>query len=591
MSEVAPDPGRPGSALPDGVGLDPARLGIVKAGFDALVREMAVNLRRSAISSIVREARDFSVALTDRRGEVVAQAECIPIMTAGISLALRGLSETVDVATLTPDDALLMNDPYSGGQHLQDIYLFTPIFAAGELVGFGASTAHHLDLGGAHAGMSAHATELYQEGLRLPLSRFSVSRDFEDPAGFVRRVIAANVRVPDAVIGDLRAQFAANHTATRRLTELFARHGREVCLQAMDHLKDHSEARVRDAISRIPDGVYRASEQFDISPWGGDMARVDAVVTVAGDEMSVDFAADDQILGNVNCPFASTVSAVQSAVRCMLDAPDISFNEGCNRPLTVTARHGSILNPRPPAAVRARLTPASRVFNAVVRALAEALPERAVATGFDTTTAIAVSKLSDSGDYQVALEILGGGWGGCADHDGADALDNPISNCANAPIEALETDYGHFRIEEYALLRGSSGAGASRGGLGIRRVYAVTADGVRIAGYGDRHRSGAAGIHGGETGGVGGFFIERADGTVERLPTVYEAVVNTGDRVVIQTGGGGGYGSESTRAAAAKDRQADQAGGAAGHTSGHASGPITGSTSPGAATSHSPTAR
>ena len=524
------------------MGVDPTKLGVVKAGLDALVREMAVNLRRSAISSIVREARDFSVALTDAKGEVVAQAECIPIMTAGISLALKGLGEVVDLATLIPDDALLMNDPYSGGQHLQDIYLFTPIFAEGRLIGFGASTAHHVDLGGAHAGISAHATELFQEGLRLPLSRFSVSRDFNDPNGFVRQVIAANVRVPDAVIGDLRAQFAANTTATRRLTELMARHGVDTCLEAMDDLKDYAEARVRDAVTRIPDGVYEAVEVLETSAWGGDLAEVRAKVTVSGTTIDVDFAGTaDQVLGNINCPLASTVSAVQSAVRCMLDEPDIGFNEGCNRVLTVQAPAGSILNPHFPAAVRARLTPASRVFNAVVRALSEAVPARAVATGFDTTTAVAVSKLSQSGSYEVALEILGGGWGGCADHDGADALDNPISNCANAPIEALETDYSHFQIDEYSLVRGSAGAGRHRGGLGIRRVYRATQDGVRVAGYADRHAKGPAGIFGGEDGGTGSFTIERADGTHENLPHIYEAVLNRGDRIVIQTGGGGGY--------------------------------------------------
>ncbi|MGH3360478.1 MAG: hydantoinase B/oxoprolinase family protein, partial [Nocardioidaceae bacterium] len=514
------------------------QLGVIKAGFDALVREMAVNLRRAAISSIVREARDFSVALTDRRGEVVAQAECIPIMTAGISLALKGLAQSIDLTTLTPDDALLMNDPYNGGQHLQDIYLFTPIFIddGRELVGFGATTAHHVDLGGAHAGISAHATELYQEGLRLPLSRFSVSRDFDDPNGFVRQAIAANVRVPDAVIGDLRAQFAANATADQRLTELFRRHGARAVLEAMDDLKDYSELRVRDAVGRIPDGTYHATERLETSAWGGDTLDVVATVTVAGSTIDIDFdCTGPQILGNINCPFASTVSAAQSAVRCMLDEPDIDFNEGCNRVLTVRAPEGSILNPRFPAAVRARLTPASRVFNAVVRALGDAMPQRAVATGFDTTTAVAVSSLDSSGRYEVALEILGGGWGGCADHDGADALDNPISNCANAPIEALETDYTHFEIDEYGLVEGSAGGGTHRGGHGIRRVYRATCDGVRVAGYADRHRLAAAGIFGGTSGGTGSFTIERADGSVETLAHVYEAVLDQGDRIVIQT--------------------------------------------------------
>ncbi|MET8520808.1 hydantoinase B/oxoprolinase family protein [Nocardioides sp. NPDC004968] len=535
---------------------DIAQLGVIKAGLDALTREMAVNLRRSAISSIVREARDFSVALTDPKGEVVAQAECIPIMTAGISIALQEVAKVIDLSSLDRGDAILMNDPYSGGQHLQDIYLFTPIFTEDNtLVAFGASTAHHVDLGGSHAGLSAHATEIFQEGLRLAPARFSVARDFDDPHGFVRQVIAANVRVPDAVIGDLQAQFAASNTAERRLLELMERHGARTCLDAMEFLKDHSEFRVRDAVSRIPDGVYTATEHLETSAFGGGEVDIHARVTVDGTNIDVDLSGSAvQVLGNINCPFASTVSAVQSAVRCMLDVPDIGFNEGCNRVLTVSASHGSILNPRFPAAVRARLTPASRVFNAVIRALGEALPERAVATGFDTTTAIAVSNLSPDGVYEVALEILGGGWGGCADHDGADALDNPISNCANAPIEALETDYGHFEIDEYSLLRGSAGDGKFRGGHGIRRIYRATRDGVRVSGYADRHERGPQGFQGGEDGGTGSFHVERVDGTHEVLPHVYEAILNCGDRIVIQTGGGGGYKPAQDRDAALRDR-------------------------------------
>ena len=158
---------------------DDNQMAVVKSGLDAICREMAINLRRSAISSIVREARDFSVALTDAKGEVVAQAECIPIMTAGISFALKDLTTLFDISSFTSDDALIMNDPYSGGQHLQDIYLFSPIIVDGEVVGFGATTAHHVDLGGMNAGISTQATEVYQEGLRMPLTRFSVSRDWD----------------------------------------------------------------------------------------------------------------------------------------------------------------------------------------------------------------------------------------------------------------------------------------------------------------------------------------------------------------------------------------------------------------------------
>ena len=438
--------------------VDTQDLAIIKAGMDAICREMAVNLRRSATSSIVREARDFSVALTDAKGEVVSQAECIPIMTAGISLAFAGITELVDVQTLTSDDAFIMNDPFSGGQHLQDIYLFVPIVVDGSVVGFGATTAHHVDLGGMHAGISTQATEVYQEGLRMPLSRFSISRDWENPNGFVRQVIGANVRVPDSVLGDLNAQFAANQTATRRLTELMNRRGVEKCQEAMEQLKDYSERKFRNAIEQIPDGVYAAEEYFDGSAYGVDDVPICVQIQVENGSMKVTFdGTGEQIAGNVNCPIASTVSAVQSAIRCCIPVDDIDFNEGCNRPIEIEVPFGSVLNPAPPAAVRSRLTPASRVFNAVVQALSEAVPEKAVATGFDTTTAIAVSSLV-KGNYQVVLEILGGGWGACEEHDGADGLDNPISNCANAPVEALETDFEHFWIDEYSLVENSGGA-------------------------------------------------------------------------------------------------------------------------------------
>ena len=534
-----------------------APLGVMKSAFESLTREMAVDLRRAAFSSIVREARDFAVALTDARGAVVAQAECIPIMTAGISLALQQALKRLDPNTFTPDDALLLNDPFAGGQHLQDIYLFSPIHIEGKLIGFAATTAHHVDVGGAYAGLSADATEIYQEGLRLPVARFSVSRDWSAD-GFVRNIIAQNVRVPHLVIGDLEAQFAANATAAKRLAEIVDRHGLDRTLEAMDELQQYAERRFRATISQIPSGVYTAVETLDGHPWGLGELEIRAKVTVEAGQISVDFSGSaEQVVGNVNCPFASTVSAVQSAIRCMLEDREIPFNEGCNRPITVHAPLGSILNPRSPAAVRARLTPASRVFNTVVRALSAAIPERSVATGFDTTTAFAISHLAhETGQYQVVMEILGGGWGACADHDGADALDNPISNCANAPVESLETDYDHFTIVEYAIVSGSGGAGRRRGGQGIRRVYEASRDGVKIAGYADRHRTGATGYQQGSSGGTGRFTITRANGETEALECVFSRSLDAGDRLEIVTGGGGGYGlsSERSKVAVEADR-------------------------------------
>ncbi|MGC4027705.1 MAG: hydantoinase B/oxoprolinase family protein [Steroidobacteraceae bacterium] len=287
---------------------------------------------------------------------------------------------------------------------------------------------------------------------------------------------------------------------------------------------------------------------MDITPWGGDIAEIRGVVRISGTDITVDFEGTAaQIAGNINCPYASTVSAVQSALRCMLDEEGLIFNQGANRPLTVHAPKGSILNPNFPAAVRARLTPASRVFDIVVRALGKANPDSAVATGYDTTSAVALSSFDPEKGYAVTMEILGGGWGGACGQHGAEGLDNPISNCANAPVEALEVDFPSFRIVEYSLLDGSGGVGEYAGGRGIRRVYEATRDGVKVAGYGDRHRVGASGLLGGGPGGVGAFKIRRSNGSVEVLPNVYEAVLGRGDRLVIETGGGGGYGTPPTR--------------------------------------------
>jgi N-methylhydantoinase B len=227
----------------------------------------------------------------------------------------------------------------------------------------------------------------------------------------------------------------------------------------------------------------------------------------------------------------------------VLHEKDIPFNEGCNRPLTVEVPYGSILNPRPPAAVRARMTPASRAFNAIMRALSLAVPERVIASGFDTTTSVSLSHLdSGSGKYGVVIEILGGGWGAGPGHDGADALDNPLSNCANAPVEALEIACDYFRVREFQLLPDSGGAGHHRGGLGFQRTYESLRDGVEFAAYSDHHRWGAGGLFGGGAGSTGAFVLRRRDGDERALPCVTGARLDVGDTISIRVGGGGGYG-------------------------------------------------
>jgi N-methylhydantoinase B len=521
---------------------DPVTLNIVGKALIATAREMAVNMRRASYSTVVREARDFSVGVLDTDGSVVAQAEMIPVQTGGITQAFRCLAAEVDMRAVTPDDGFLVNDPFRGGQHLQDIFLFTPIFVDGELLAYGASVAHHVDVGGGMPGLNADAWEIYQEGLRLPLARFSVSRDWN--GGFVERIVAANVRVPTQVLGDLNAQFTANLTAEQRLGDLVARYGRDCVGAVMAELKDYAERRTREGIAQIPDGRYEGEAFLEGTPWGVDRIRIAVTVEVAGTDMRFDFTGtDEQVRANVNSPLASTISAVQAAVRGVLHEKDIPFNEGCNRPLRVEVPYGSILNPRPPAAVRARMTPASRAFNAIIRALSVAVPERVTASGFDTTTSVSLSHLDrGSGEYGVVIEILGGGWGAGASHDGADALDNPLSNCANAPVEALEIACDYFRVREFQLLPDSGGAGRHRGGLGFQRTYESLRDGVEFAAYSDHHRWGARGLFGGGSGSTGAFVLRPRDRDERALPCVTAARLNAGDTISIRVGGGGGYG-------------------------------------------------
>ena len=522
--------------------VDPVTLNIVGKSLQAIAREMAANMRRASYSSVVREARDFSVGILDTAGNVVAQAEMIPMQTGGIAEAFKPVRQRFDFTALTPDDAFLMNDPFTGGQHLQDIFLFTPIFVDGELLGFAASVAHHVEVGGGMPGLNASATEFYQEGLRFPASRFSRSRDWD--GGFVETVIRANVRVPEKVIGDLNAQFSANNTAERRINELAARYGTPLVRDVMAAVQDYAEARIRAGISRIPNGVYHGEDEVEAGAWGLPPVPIRARVEVRDSSIHVDFAGSGaQVPANINCPYASTISAVQGTIRGVLHDDDIPFNEGCNRPFRVSIPYGSILNPRPPAAVRARMSPACRVHNAIVRALSQAVPERVISPGFDTTTALSISHLDpDTGEYGVVIEILGGGWGAGPNFNGMNGMDNPLSNCANAPVEALESEYDYFRVVTYELTSGSGGAGRQTGGLGVRRGYEALKDSVIISGYSDRFESGARGILGGGPGAPGTFSVHRAAGSVEHLPSTMSVTLRKGDVFVAETGGGGGYG-------------------------------------------------
>lgn len=524
--------------------LDPVDYAIVSQSLIAAAREMGVKLIRSAYSTILREAKDGSAALLDIHGGTVAQAELIPMQLGTLGHIFRPCAEMFPPETLEEDDFLLINDPYSGGQHLNDVFMFHPIFHEGRILGFAASVAHHLDLSGGSAGLNTAATDVYAEGLIIPPMKLNMRRDWN--GGGFHRFLRANVRVPHQTMGDFDAQVAANQVGILRVQELARRYGTETVLATMAAVQDYSEARMRAAIQSVPDGIYEGVDWLDDDGRGGPEVTIRSTVHVKGDSIHVDFAGTSpQTLASLNAPFASTVSAAMSTVKAALTSPDIPFNAGAMRPITVTAPQGSLLNPNHPAPVRSRMQSCSRAWNATMKALAQAVPERVIACGYDTTTAFCLSHVGAKG-WSVFFEVFGGGFGAAIDKDGCDAVDNPLSNCSNAPIEALDQNFDFFRATSYALVPDSCGRGAQRGGLGFERRFRITADGVTLAFYSDRFRRAAEGLGGGGEGGRGYCEIWRGG---ERLRQGIRGTwaLQCGDEVVVGLGGGGGYGDPARR--------------------------------------------
>ncbi len=524
--------------------LDAAEFTIISQALASIAQEMGEQLVRSAYSTIIREARDCSTSLLDADGRVIAQAQFCPIHMNSFSTVFQAFARRHDVRSLRPGEALLTNDPYSGGQHLNDFVLFTPIFAREELVAFGASIGHHLDVGGGAAGPNAAAGDIFSEGLRIPLLRLDLATDLG--TGILEEMIRANVRPPDLVMGDVYAQIAANRTGETRLLELIERFGLERVRTAAGALQDYSERLAREAIADIPDGVYEAEDWVDDNGFTDEPLRVALRITVSGDRMQLDFSGSaPQTRGIVNSPLTSTISAALGAIALLLGGGDIPVNDGMYRPIEIHVPRGSFLNPSRPVAVRARNNPCNRVYNVVMQAMASVMPGMVMSAGNDTTNAIGMGHLSEDA-YRVYMEVVGGGWGACGAADGADVVDAPIANCSNIPVEALEAEYPFMQIEEYGQRRGSAGAGRRRGGMGVRRVYRILDDGVTFNCYSDRHRIAPWGLFGGQEALPSRFLVER-DGQMLTVPSKANFPLQKGDRLIIETSGGGGFGDPRER--------------------------------------------
>ncbi len=528
--------------------LDPITVEVTRHKLEGIANEMQSTLLRSSFSPIVKEGLDASAGLFTADGQTLAQACAIPIHLATLIPVLQKIIETFPPATMHPEDTFLLNDPYTGGTHLPDIALVQPIVVDGKLVAFSAAMTHHQDIGGMSAGsVPTNATEIYQEGLRLPPLKF---RDAGKLNETLVAIIRQNVRIPDTVMGDINAQLAACSIGVRRITELTRKFGHDALTGLFSELLDRSEIMTRKALAKIPQGTYRYVDYLDND--GVDLdkpIRIEVAVTVGQSGIHIDFTGTSpQVRGPMNCVPSGSLAAACFAIRALTD-PAIPTNAGCFRPISLHLPEGSLVNPVEPAPVNARTSTIKRITGCIVSALANILPDRIPAPSAGEMALVAFGGRRPTGENFVTGDLIASGSGASATGDGVDVIETDATNCMNLPAEAMEMETP-IRLHRVALRPGSGGDGAFRGGLGTEREYEVLTDNVTFTHRGERHFSAARGIFGGGDGACGESTILRTDGTTETIPSKIVARLMKGDRVIVRTAGGAGYGDPTQRTAA-----------------------------------------
>jgi N-methylhydantoinase B len=515
--------------------LSSVELEVFRHALAGVADEMGVALRRAAYSPNIKERADCSAAVFDPAGEMVAQAEHIPVHLGAMPASVRAVLDAY--GDLDPGMQVCVNDPYMGGTHLPDLTIVSAVGDAdGRLLGYVANRAHHADVAGAAPGsMPASATEIAMEGIRIPPVLIADSHGERDD---IVRLIAANSRTPRERRGDLRAQFAANHVGAVRLRELADRLGVTRLRETMDAVCDYSDRRVRAAVREIPDGSYRHEDVLEI----GDGVRIQAVVTVTGDEVDIDFdGSDPQVPVNCNAVFAVTLSSAMFVFRMLTD-PDAPPNSGCYRSLRVHAPEGTVVHATFPAPTAAgNVETSQRIVDVLLGAFAAAIPDRVPAASQGTMNNLLIGA---SGNHSFSYyETLGGGEGGTPNRPGMSGVHTGMTNTRNTPSEAVELDYP-LRIWRYELRTGSGGGGRNPGGEGLIREIETLVDCVLTV-QSERREHPPPGLHGGNNGAVGRNLLRRADGSEEELSSKGTWPLAKGDRIRIETPGGGGWGSSA----------------------------------------------
>ncbi len=553
---------------------DPIELEVFKNVFHSIAEEMGAALRRTAFSPNIKERRDYSCAVFDAAGQVLAMGDHMPVHLGSMPMSVRS---AIDAFPLAPGDVVMLNDPFRGGTHLPDITLVAPVYIRNKTRPraaaprgratpdfYVANRAHHADVGGAYAGSMGLCREIYQEGFRIPPVKL-VRRGTMD--NDVLALLLANVRTPLEREGDLGAQIAACHTGAARLKEVCARYGLPRVRRAARDLLDYSEEMMRTFLASVPRGIFRAEDFLDNDGISDRPVRIAASVTLhprprgaaafgRGPIVTVDFTGSDpQVEGAVNAVEAITWSACFYVFRCLL-AEDVPATAGLMRPIRVIAPAGTVVNARPPAAVAGgNVETSQRIVDVLLRALAQAVPERIPAGSSGTMNNLTIGGIDPrTGEPFAYYETIAGGMGARPTKPGVSGIHTHMTNSLNTPAEALEHAYP-FRVTGYALRRGSGGPGRFRGGDGIVREIEVLTD-AQVTLLAERRSRGPYGLHGGEDGAPGRALVIRRDGSQEEIGGKASVRLAAGERIRIESPGGGGFAPGGSRDWPSRQRRA-----------------------------------
>ncbi len=517
-------------------------LQLLKNRLESIVDDMALTVVRTAYSTNLRNSMDFSTGFCDARGRLVAQGLCLPLhlgsLPDGLSAVLQRFRDAID-----DGDVFLLNDPYEGGTHLPDLYIYKPVFVDSRLLGFATAIAHHTDIGGRVAGGNAcDSTEIYQEGLRIPpLKLYASGR----PVQAIFDLIERNVRVPRNALGDLRAQLSACHIGESAFADLAREQGFSRLQNGFSELLDYSERLTRSEITALPDGRYSFTDVLDDDGIDPGPIPITVTVEVAGSALSVDFTGTaPQVAGAINCVASFTRSAVYACLRCLMRA-DVPTNSGFFRAVDVRIPPATIANPSPPAPVAARGLTGFRLANTIMGALAQSAPHIVPACEVGGDTGISIGGYRADRTAFVFLEFLFCGWGGRPDRDGIDGCASIVVNFSNNPAEVVEAEYP-LQILEYGFLPDTGGAGKYRGACSIVREYRFTETQATLQIRSDRHESRAYGLSGGLPGSPSRNILNPHT-EAQELPAKTLLTLKRGDVLRHVLAGAGGWGSPLER--------------------------------------------